>query len=220
MNIVATIFPYLMIFLLGLTIGGLIEFAIKGHSTPRRPLQDSTKKLAEAGDVEVFGAWRTGGNKIWLEMDGKRLDNKETLLPEQHQRLLSLVLDLRPWLETARSAALRPGTVSQPAQPAGPETGVVVQPIQEKKGKSGFAGEDTTPLSVLESIIEQIDRVLQANLATSVFKERGIRLTEGPGGIVIIKDGLNTYEGVDNVPDPQVKAFIQQAVTDWEKATR
>jgi hypothetical protein len=220
MNIAAIIFPYLIIFLLGVSIGGVIEFALKGRSNPRQPLPPSKKKLTEDGDVEVFEAWRTGSNSIYLSMDGKRLDNKEALLPEQHQRLLNLVLDLRPWLETGRTAAMRPGAVPQPSTPAGPESGEAEQPVRAKKGKNVFAGEEITPLPVTESIIEQIDRVLQGKLAASSMKERGIRLTEGPGGIVIIKVGTNTYEGVDSVPDLQVKAFIQQAVADWEKGTK
>ena len=151
-------------------------------------------------------------------MDGKRVDNKEALQPEQRQRLFNLVLDLRPWLEAARAAAPVPGVVPPLVQQRTSEPGAVVQPVQTKNDKNTAAGEETAP-PILESIIEQIDKVLQAKLA-SPFKDRGIRLIEGPGGIVIVKDGLNRYEGVDTVPDPQVKTLIQQAVADWEKGSK
>jgi hypothetical protein len=219
MNISGTIFLFLIIFFIGIAIGGLIEHALYKRSKPRQPLPTTNNKLVEDGDVEVFEAWRTSDHKVWLNMDGRRVDNKEALQPEQRQRLFNLVLDLRPWLESARTAASVPVTVPQQVRYITPEPGVVVQPIQAKNNKNTPAVEETTP-PALESIIEQIDKVLQAKLATSPFKDRGIHLIEGPGGIVIIKDGLNKYEGVDTVPDPQVKTLIQQAVTDWEKSSR
>jgi hypothetical protein len=205
MNTSTTIFLYLVFVCVGAAIGGLIERALNRRSTPRPPLPSSNNKLADAGDVEVLSAWRTRSNKVWLDMDGKRLDNKDTLQPEQRQRLLSLVLDLRPWLETVR--------------PAAPEPGVAPQTVQPEKKKSALAGEEVKPVPALKSIIEQIDDVLQVKLATSVFKDRGIQLTEGPGGIVMVKDGIKTYEGIDAIPDPEIKTLLRQAVVDWEKGS-
>ena len=220
MNTIATFFPYIIFLLIGIAIGGLIEHALKGRSLPSQPSTTTDKKIAEDGDMGVLGAWRTRSNKVWLEMDGKRLDNKEALLPEQQQRLLNLVLDLRPWLETARPAAPTPGTAPQQAWPATPEPGLPAQPVQNKDSKRAFTGEETPAKPAPESIIEQINKVLQVKLATSAFQERGIQLTEGSGGIVIIKDGASSYEGIDTVTDPQVKALIQQAVADWEKGIK
>jgi hypothetical protein len=208
MDTTAIIFLCFVFLCIGAAIGGLIERTLKRRSTPSQPLpaSDNTNKFAKEGDHEVLSAWRTGSNKVWLDMDGKHLDNKDALQPEQRQRLLSLVLDLRPWLETARPAAPRPGVSAQPVQP--------------EKNQGALADEEIKPAPALESIIEQIDKVLQVKLETSVFKDRGIRLTEGPGGIVIIKDGVNVYEGVDTVPDLEVKTLIQQAVADWEKGSK
>ena len=182
--------------------------------------------LAEAGDVQVLSAWRTSSNQVWLEMDGTRLNSKAEVQPGQYQRLLGLIIDLRPWLETARPAAPRPEPASQPVQPAAPRpvaqpAPVVTRPPAKPEMKDDAkVDEAAKPAAEPDSIIKQIDNVLQAKLETSTLKDRGIQLVEGPGGIVVIKDGSNEYEGIDAIPDPQVKALIQQAVADWEKTAK
>jgi len=220
MNITGTIFLYVIVLCIGAAIGSLIERAQKRRPTAPPPMPTSDRNLAEDGDVEVFSAWRTRTNKVWLNMDGKRLDAKEALLPDQRRRLVGLVVDLRPWLETARPASPEPGIAMQPLQAAEPAPGAIVQNVQTEGKKNVIAGQEVVPAPAPESIIEQIDKVLQVKLATSPFKERGIQLTEGPGGIVIIKDGINRYEGVEAVPDPMIKTLIQQAVSDWENSTK
>jgi hypothetical protein len=220
MQITANLFLYFVIFCVGASIGALVERALKRRSAPPPPLPLSDNKTAHDGDFEVLSAWRTRSNKVWLSMDGNRLDNEAALQPEQHQRLLNLVLDLRPWLETARPAITEPAAASQPVRPAAPATSASPQPLPAEKKKTALAVEDVKPAPVLDSIIQQIDKVLQAKLATSAFKDRDIQLIEGPGGIVIVKDGINRYEGVDGVPDPEVKTLIRQAVADWEKGPK
>jgi len=218
----ATIFLFLVIFCIGAAIGGLIERALKKRSNPPPPLPTSTNgnTLAEADDVEVLSAWRSGSNNVWLAMDGTRLNDKGALQPGQYQRLRNLVLDLRPWLETTQPAAQKAEITPQPLRQAVPVPAVSQPPVKVEKKNGALADETVQPAPVLDSIIQQIDKVLQAKLETSAFKDRGIQLVEGPGGIVIVKDGINRYEGVDAIPDPEIKTLIRQAVADWEKGSK
>ena len=211
------IFLTIIVFCVGIAIGSIIESFIKRRSPTPPPSPPETNKLAREGDIEVLSAWRSADNRVWLDMDGKRLDNKEALQPGQHQRLLNLVLELRPWLEPARIPAPGSADAPQTGRPTAPTPAAVLQPVQPPKAKTASAGEEKRPAPALESIIEQIDKVLQVKLAATVYKDRGIGLTEGPGGIVIINDGSKSYEGMDSIPDPEIKALIQQAVSDWEK---
>ena len=153
-------------------------------------------------------------------MDGTRLNDKAALQPGQYQRLLNMVIDLRPWLETTRPAAPTVAATQQPLRATAPAPAVAQKPVKAGKKNGAPADEAEPPAPVLDSIIQQIDKVLQARLETSPFKERGIQLVEGPGGIVIVKDGVNRYEGLDGIPDPEVKDLIRQAVADWEKGPK
>jgi hypothetical protein len=207
-----TIFIFILVICLGAAAGALIQRAVSRRSVPPS-VQESTptspveNKLASEGDSEILRAWRTLSGKLWLEMDGARLNGKESLQPDQRRQLVSMLVDLRAWLETAPAPAAVAEVQPSPAVP------VVVAPV--KKGKN--AAEPAKPVPVLKSIVEQIDDVLQATLLASPFKDRDIHLTEGPGGIVLVKDGLKKFEGIDAVPEPEIKALIRQAVADWEK---
>ena len=207
-----TIFIFILVICLGAAAGALIQRAVSRRSVPPS-VQESTptspveNKLASEGDSEILRAWRTLSGKLWLEMDGARLNGKESLQPDQRRQLVSILIDLRAWLENAPAPAAVAEVQPSPAVP------VVVAPV--KKGKN--AAEPAKPVPVLKSIVEQIDDVLQATLLASPFKDRDIHLTEGPGGIVLVKDGLKKFEGIDAVPEPEIKALIRQAVADWEK---
>jgi len=197
---------------MGAAIGALIQRAQNRRSPPpaaqgSSPTTPAENKIASEGDVEILRAWRTLSGKVWLEMDGNRLNGKDSLQPEQRRRLVSMMLDLRPWLENIPAEGTPPITQSRPAVP-----GV----LQVKKGKPNE--EQIKPVPMLKSMVEQIEDVLQAKLAVSPFKDRDIHLLEGPGGMVLVKDGLKSYEGIEAVPEPEIKTLIRQAVTEWEKS--
>jgi hypothetical protein len=200
----------------GAVVGGLIERWLNRRAVPHLPPVPSDNNLAKEGDLEILRAWRTFSNKVWLEMDGARIENKEALQTEQRQRLVNLVLDLRTWLDVPRPAAPAPSpNVPEPATQPKP---VLIKPavLDKKKDK---AAEEAKPVPVLKSIVQQIDEVLQVKLLSSTFKDRNIALVEVPGGTVIVQDRANTYEGIDAVPDPEVKALIRLAVAEWEKGS-
>jgi hypothetical protein len=64
--------------------------------------------------------------------------------------------------------------------------------------------------------VSQIDSVLQARLEGTSLGDRGIFLTQSPEGGVIVYVGLTRYNGVDEVPDPEIKAAIRAAISEWE----
>ena len=184
---------------------GLLEARLRISKKEGRPAKPSADKALPSleGEIEVLRAWRTNVGKLGLEMDGQRIEGKEMLQPEQHRRLGNLLLEMRPWLEAAPDLPpARPGQ-EQPAKP----------PIPAKTKEPKVEQPATTPLS----IVVQIDQILKDRLAGTSLAGRGIHLQESPEGGVMVWVGLQRFEGIDAVLDPEVKAAIRQAVEAWEK---
>lgn len=180
-------------------------------SAPRPPT------LARPGDMEVLRAWRNGNGKIWLEMDEARFEVKEDMFPEQRRKLVNLVLELRPWLDASQVAAPRP-MVQPPVQAAPPAPRPsIFSPIPIKTDKP--VKQEDKPKINLKSMVEQIDDVLQEKLSTSIYKDREIHLADGPNGTVIVKIDGDEFDGIDAVPDPELKSLIRLAISDWEKGS-
>ena len=72
------------------------------------------------------------------------------------------------------------------------------------------------PATPAGSIVGQIDSILQMRLAGTPLEDRGVFLAQSPEGGVMVYIGLTKYNGIDDVPDPEVKAAIRAAIAEWE----
>jgi hypothetical protein len=96
----------------------------------------------------------------------------------------------------------RPGP-GQPSRPPAPAR------VKTPKGEQSAAAS--------QSIVAQIDQVLQKRLSGTPLAGRGIRLQEAPTGGAAVWIGLQRYDGIEAVPEPEVRDAIRQAVAEWEK---
>lgn len=171
-----------------------------------------------------------------LDLEGKRVDPL-SLSSSQRKRLIDMLNIMRPWLESRATAsssrptappfpAVQPTTLnerlnalgdaspeSKPAAPPAPPP--PVQPAPFAARPSTIAKEDR-PAAPANSIVSQIDTILQSHLAGTPLEERGIFLTQSLEGGVNVYVGLTRYNGIDDVPDPQIKAAIRAAISEWE----
>jgi hypothetical protein len=82
---------------------------------------------------------------------------------------------------------------------------------------SGILNPATPPAPAFKSIAMQINDILQEKIAETQFEKRGITLSDGPdGGVLVSLDGKK-YSGVKEVPDEEVRSLIRTAVQEWEK---
>lgn len=198
----------------------------------------SPQTITETVTVDDPGLLRVKneGGAYTLDLDGRRV-NPVALPPEQRKRLIEILGIMRPWLEGRATPAPAATTSSAPRTTSGPTSSQPTpfqatasaplgspppasQPSpaqpQPPAAKPGTIAKEDRPSVPANSIVAQIDSVLQARLVGTPLESRGIFLTQSPEGGVNVYVGLTRYNGIDEVPDPEVKAVIRAAITEWE----
>ena len=158
---------------------------------------------------------------LTLDLDGTRADTS-SLSPEQRRRLIEMLTLMRPWLEGRSAPAPAPSmkTPSSPPSlkpaPVSPASSTPKPTPQPFVPRASTIAKEDRPSAPANSIVTQIDAILQARLAATPLEARGVFLTQSPEGGVIVYVGLTRYTGVDEVPDAEVKAAIRAAISEWE----
>jgi hypothetical protein len=70
---------------------------------------------------------------------------------------------------------------------------------------------------VIKSITEQIEDHLQDKIARTPLARRGVHVRAEPQGNAIFLLEGKAYLAVDDVPDPEVRQVIRDAISEWEK---
>lgn len=163
---------------------------------------------------------------LTLDLDGTRV-NPIALYPEQRKRLIEMLNVMRPWLENKPVSA--PASVTPPPPPsqAMPSPVNVASasskpvpprpaPVQLSTPVSATKKEDA-PVAAPTTMVGQINAILQSRIANTKLADLGVTMIESPSGGVYVYVGLNKFEGIDAVPDEDVKAAIRASIAEWEK---
>lgn len=217
--------------LIGVAIGSLLSGLMKESKSepPQQP----------AGEVDWIEQVRLvtdkEGKAILPQFQGKvYLLEKE--LPAERRRLLVKTLDeIRTWLgetavvapvvetappvptptieqPTVEGASMQPDVVTQTITPTVKKLSMNPIDLFAKAIQSDIKQVNSAP----KSIVAQIDEILQEKLEGSHLERRGIRLMEFLGKGMVVMVGLDQYEGVDEVPDEEVRNLIRSSVKEWE----
>lgn len=158
---------------------------------------------------------------LTLDLDGTRVDTS-SLSADQRKRLIEMLNYIRPWLENKPAPApfITPPTPPSPSPVADARltpTPATPSPVAQTREKTATpAAKDDRPAAPANSIVAQIDAILQEHLVGTPLEGRGIFLTQSPGGGVNVYVGLTRYDAVDDVPDAEIKAAIRAAISEWE----
>lgn len=174
---------------------------------------------------------------LMIEENGVIYHKATDLSPELRRLLAVAVDDLQSFL------ASMPAPQSQVARPASSTTPATESDVSaDISPRITMAGQASTeaqvkspsmnPVDIItravssdvpkvdlksKTITAQIDEILQEILVNTPLEQRGIRLLDAPDGRVVVFVGIESYDGVDTVPDDEVRQAIRAAVAEWEK---
>ena len=202
------------VFFIGYIIG-LVEAAIKQKNKEKKNARIEEKEIVElpvteATQPNLLSINRNASNDLVLELDGQIISNKDELSADNKSLLVNLLVEVRPWLESTATTPITQQIKTQPEPIKNIEPQIASATIPPK------ASPESKPVPSSESIVSQINTILQNRLAASPLANQGIRLQESPTGGVLVYIGLNKCDGIDAVPDPEIKEFIRKAVAEWE----
>lgn len=210
------------------------EEAEKEESEPASEPLPPANPPTPSDEVPVLDVSMDIAGQLRLKLDGQNID-ASAMDAEQRKRIIAVLTQMRPWLEPSKSA-------SSPPQPrSGREPIGAIRPASSPQGGSSPQGapspspkpspeltvgerptappvddKEKEPVPEPQSIVGQIDSILQSQMTGTPLMEKGIRLMESPEGGVFVWVGIDKYESVDEVPDEQIKAAIRAAIGAWE----
>jgi hypothetical protein len=231
---IAALVPVILTLVIGLVLGGLIGAVIA--SSMQKPSQP-TNIPPNRNLRHVVGLWRDKrSGRLAVEMEEKYFASVEKLPSRQVSLLIQSFNDLQIWLNVDNIAS-RLG-MTRTAEASGDKSSQIpLEPVLiEDQSPAAFETDFVEPVRVdvneivtravnpkgkitekPKSIVEQVDEIVQKRLSNSAYKDRLIRLVDAPGGGVEVLVDAKKYEGVGDVPDPEVRNFIQECVKEWEK---
>ncbi|HSM71721.1 MAG TPA: hypothetical protein VK851_09270 [Anaerolineales bacterium] len=166
---------------------------------------------------------RNENGTMTLDLDGNRVD-ATSLTPAQRKRLIEMLNVIRPWLEGKPASVPtqtsppppKPTPASAPVASTPPPPQPAAQPTPSTPVNTPSSKKDDEHDTTPRSIVGQINRVLQKNIADTPLEARGISIMESVTGGVNVYVGVNRYEMIDDVPDEEIKSAIRAAIAEWE----
>ena len=207
---------------IGVVVGFLLAaliFSLRKESSPEQAPQQQLLSDTEHN----IRTWREGGDQhLVVELDGVSHRQESDLHADQRRLLADLTGELQDWI------GKKPTPTAEPSAQPDEHKATDLQTEEVKKTTS------LNPLKVFsdslqpkkkssadepdQSIVAQIDLILQAKMEGNQFEDQGIRLIEGPDQGMVIEIGISKYTEIDAVPDEQVRQLIRLSVVEWERS--
>lgn len=194
------------------------------------------KEPAFSGEPAALVVQFDPAQNCTLALDGQPIVSGE-LTPEQRQRLVGIVVQIRPWIDNKPMP--KPATPIPPPAPASSQIPVSAPsplpriPVSRPAGSPAPTAPRIDPIRGFRSMVENdgkkkemaplvsvvslIDDVLQRQLINTPLELRGIRLEEGPMGAVMVHVGAVRYNSIDEVPQPEIQAAIRNAIAEFNR---
>lgn len=207
---------------IGVVIGFLLAaliFSLRKESSPEQVPQQQLLSDSE----NKIRVWREGGDqRLVVEMNGVSHRQESDLHTDQKRLLVNLTRELQSWIGSSTTAAAESAAQADIIKTALPQTDEVKKSPSLNPLK--VFSDSLQPLKkpdadVLDqSIVSQIDSILQDKMEGTHLEDRGVRLVEGPDQGMVIEIGLDKYTEIEAIPDEQIRNLIRLSVAEWEKS--
>jgi hypothetical protein len=213
-------FVYILLALGSLAIAGVLLVwvvdYIRGTSSRRREEPPVSMEPAPAGEQELLRVSRTSKDGLAVYAQGQRYRHlREIADPQVGRETVEALQAVLAFAESWLPAPSRP-----PVQPAPREPTVDEATFLERLRRGDvFSPRSPAGPSLLEPVIpvEHINDLVQERLREQPdLARRRICLTTEVDGSLRIYVGQQTFEAVDDIPEPAVRALIRDAIREWE----
>jgi hypothetical protein len=226
--------PVVLVFLAigGTCLGFLAGFLVRGflRRKPKEETQIETPKIQSPNRNldEVAHLWRDQRDgRLIFQIENEYYKRNSDLTPKEQKILLKVVMDFYQWLEPP--SAVKPQPEEPPlASMAADSVPLPALPVEKSEPKRvSFspvrmltqALDADVALSAIpaQSMVVQIDVILQEKLIAADMQKWAVRLVEFPNRGMVVMVGLEQYDGIDEVPYERVRKMIREAVAEWER---
>jgi hypothetical protein len=194
--------------------------------TPSQPLGPADLvDVPEGFDPESTVLWHDRRTmKIVARIKDEMVDIDDELSQSQHGALSMLLVDLQE--RVGLTATLR-DAIAEGTDRAFKETERrrrVPKKEEEVKPPSlnplrtivNYVQSDIPDIDSTASIPDQINTILQDMIKGTPMEERGVSMAEWPNRGAVFIVGVDVYEDIHKIPDPDVRVAIREAVKKWE----
>jgi len=204
-------------------------------------VETAKKKARNRHFQEVAQIWGDNRDRrLVFQVDNKYYKHGMDLSTKDKELLLKVVMDFSRWLEPNDSALPQEEKPSHPKPFQNNRPGEQVQQAQQPpkpsavldQGNGASSSLGLSPVNILaqalksnmkkaaltnQSMVTQVDAILQKKLDLAGMKKWAIRLTEFPRRGMVVLVGLEQYNGIDEVPYERVRTIIRESVSEWEQ---
>lgn len=180
-------------------VGGAEELVFNEEIEVEKP--DISEQNPDLERKKLVGFWRDmKSGRLLVQMEDRWFENTKQMDEGLRLRYDRTLREGAQWLDLVLTQQGMEKKVEVPI--AGALNGQVV-------------GLDEPPKRKM-TIVEQVDEILQDLLSESPLKDQNIRLSEVYNKGVVVWVGMQYFEGIDAVPNEDVKQLIKAAVKKWE----
>ncbi len=161
------------------------------------PDQSSPEVRKPSPDSQlILQVWREEGKSPVFDLDGKYL--KKDQLPRDILNLITIQEDESP-------------------EPAPPPTAEVLPPLVNVIPEIEDEDEEEIDEGKMLSVVDEVNNILQKRLIGSPLAGKGIHMMENHNKEIRFWVGLDSYDDVEEIPDPEVRQIIDESVKEWER---